>query len=115
MKAAWSDKECYYLLYHYALNGDLAKLLAEHGALKIEAARFFAANIVNGLDYLRKSRVVHRDLKPDNIVLNEDWKPQLADFGSSKAYNEDGHSITNYSANTVSDNASYSQCPSFYN
>ena len=47
--------------------------MKEHGPLKIEAARFFAAHIINGLEYLREKRVVHRDLKPDNIVLNENW------------------------------------------
>ena len=103
LRAAWSDDDYYYLLYQYALNGDLAKFMKEHGSLKIEAARFFAAHILNGLDYLRKSRVVHRDLKPDNIVLNEEWIPQLADFGSSKCYTEDGQSVTTQSANTVSD------------
>lgn len=87
--------------------------MKEHGSLKIEAARFFAAHILNGLDYLRKSRVVHRDLKPDNIVLNEEWIPQLADFGSSKCYTEDGQSVTTQSANTVSDITS--QCTTFYN
>ena len=36
MKAAWSDKENYYMLFDYAVNGDLSKFLEKHGALSPE-------------------------------------------------------------------------------
>jgi len=53
LKAAWTDKKHYYMLFDYALNGDLTNFLARHGALSIEMTRFMSANIINGLDYLR--------------------------------------------------------------
>lgn len=41
--------------------------------LTLELAKFFAAQIVGGLAYLRSQNLVHRDLKPANLVLNESF------------------------------------------
>ena len=87
MNAAWTDegqKENYYILFDYAVNGDLTSFLAKHGPLSLEMTKFLAAHIINGLDYLRSQGIVHRDLKPANILLNEKWVPLLADFGTAK-------------------------------
>ena len=84
MRAFWKDDHHQYMLFDYAVNGDLSKLLREHAPLNLDAARFFLAHIVNGLEYLRSRNLIHRDLKPANIVLNECWVPKLADFGTAK-------------------------------
>ena len=108
LKAAWTDKKHYYMLFEYALNGDLTKFLGQHGALSVEMTRFLSAHIINGLEYLRSKRIVHRDLKPANIVLNEKWQPLLADFGTAK--NMIDSSVSANSANTnltISDNVSH--------
>ena len=84
MRAFWKDSHHQYMLFDYAVNGDLSKFLREHAPLNLDTARFFLAHIVNGLEYLRSRNLMHRDLKPANIVLNENWIPKLADFGTAK-------------------------------
>lgn len=46
--------------------------------------KYFAAHILNGIEYLHKQGIVHRDLKPSNILLTDDYTPKLADFGTAK-------------------------------
>ena len=84
MRAFWKDNLHQYLLFDYAVNGDLSKFLEKHAPLDIETAKFLLAHIINGLEYLRSSNIMHRDLKPANIVLNENWIPKIADFGTAK-------------------------------
>lgn len=48
--------------------------------------------IADGLAYLHKGLnkgVIHRDIKPSNILLDDDWKPKIADFGTVKTFIED--------------------------
>lgn len=113
LKAAWTDKSHYYMLFEYALNGDLSNFLAKHGALSTEMTRFMSANILNGLDYLRSKRIVHRDLKPANIVLNDKWQPLLADFGTAKNMIDSGVSANSgNSFLSISDNVSHKSATS---
>ncbi len=84
MKSAWADKQYYYLLFDYAINGDLTGFLKSKGPLPPEVALHFSAQILAMLNSLRRERVVHRDIKPANILLDENWVLKLADFGSAK-------------------------------
>lgn len=51
----------------------------------MDLSKYFAAQIVSSLKYLRSKNVVHRDLKPANIVLNENYQIKLTDFGTAKS------------------------------
>jgi len=73
MRSAWAEKDYLYLLYDFALNGDLSTFLRANAPLKFDTAQYFAAQLLGALAYLRSQRVVHRDLKPANILLNEKW------------------------------------------
>jgi len=63
--------------------GDLAFHIAASPdrCLPEERARFYAAQIVLALDHLHSNRIVYRDLKPDNIMLDEEGNVALADLG----------------------------------
>jgi len=61
---------------------DLKK--AFRGRLSERLTRFYAAEIINALNYLNKHKIVHRDLKPQNIFIDESFHVKIGDFGAAK-------------------------------
>ena len=66
--------------------GDLATQLARWGRLGRDRARFYAAEIVEGVEGLHAAGVIYRDLKPENILIAADGHIVLTDFGLSKEF-----------------------------
>lgn len=73
-----------YLVMEYLIGGDLYSLLRKMGCLEEHAARVYIAELVLALEYLHSLGVVHRDLKPDNILIAHDGHIKLTDFGLSR-------------------------------
>ncbi|KAM7280417.1 hypothetical protein ACFE04_007551 [Oxalis oulophora] len=73
-----------YLVMEYLNGGDLYSLLRNLGCLDEDVARVYIAEVVLALEYLHSLRVVHRDLKPDNLLIAHDGHIKLTDFGLSK-------------------------------
>lgn len=73
-----------YLVMEYMVGGDLKSLLAMYGFFEESAARFYAAEICLALQYLHKQGIVHRDIKPDNMLISTTGHVKLTDFGLSK-------------------------------
>ncbi len=65
--------------------GSLKELLERRGPLSPTEAERYLAPIAEALDYAHSRGILHRDVKPANILLREDGRPQLADFGIAKA------------------------------
>ncbi|CAL1694869.1 unnamed protein product [Somion occarium] len=86
VKLWWSfhDKENLFLDFHPG--GDLATQLARWGRLGRDRARFYAAEIVEGVEGLHAAGVIYRDLKPENILIGADGHIVLTDFGLSKEF-----------------------------
>ena len=80
---AFTSPTAVYLVMEYAAGGDLASLLAGVGALDEGAARPYIAEAVLALAYCHARGVVHRDVKPDNLLIAGDGHVKLADFGLS--------------------------------
>ncbi|XP_050663541.1 uncharacterized protein LOC126964466 isoform X2 [Leptidea sinapis] len=75
-----------YLVTEYAPNGEIFEHLVERGRMpESEAARAFA-QMVAAVGYCHQNRVVHRDLKAENLLLDKDMNIKLADFGFSNEY-----------------------------
>ncbi|KAH8311652.1 hypothetical protein KR044_007363 [Drosophila immigrans] len=73
-----------YLVMEYMVGGDLKSLLAMYGYFDEPTARFYVAEIVMALQYLHQHGIVHRDIKPDNMLLSSSGHVKLTDFGLSK-------------------------------
>lgn len=71
-------------MLEHCSNGSLYEYLKKHKTIDVGAARYFIANIVNGLEYLHKKKIIHRDLKPANILINHQFELKLADFGTAR-------------------------------
>jgi len=81
---SFQDENHLYLAMEYIPGGDVRSLIRHSGVLYEDHARFFSAEILMGLETLHEMGFVHRDLKPDNILISADGHLILSDFGLSK-------------------------------
>lgn len=70
-----------YLVMEYVKGRSLRDLLAESGTLELERVQALVRELAAGLEHAHARGVVHRDVKPENILLREDGSPVLIDFG----------------------------------
>ena len=68
----------------YLPGGDLMNLLMKKDIFTHEEAQFYTAEILLALDSVHKMKYIHRDLKPDNVLLDSDGHIKLSDFGLCK-------------------------------
>ena len=73
-----------YMVMEYLSKGDFSDFIRLNFPLHLSTIKFYAAEIVNFLEYIQTKKIVHRDLKPENIMLNEKWHLQVIDFGTAR-------------------------------
>ena len=96
VKLWWSfhDPERLFLVMDFHPGGDLATQLARWGRLGRDRARFYATEIVEGIEGLHKNRIIYRDLKPENVLIGSDGHIVLTSFGLSKEFPRRSNTIT---------------------
>lgn len=72
-----------YFVMRFMTGGSLSDLI-EKGSIPIEETAKIVEKIAQGLAYAHRKGVIHRDLKPDNILFNDDDEPFISDFGVAK-------------------------------
>ena len=79
------DNENINIIMEYAPNGNLFELLSKekNGFSEYKAFEYFI-QVVNAVYYLHNNNIIHRDIKPENILIGEDNKIKLCDFGWAK-------------------------------
>jgi len=78
----------------FASKGDLLGFCRLRGALPEAQCKEMLYQIADGLNYLHEKNIIHRDLKCENILINQDNKCQIADFGFARKMEEDSISST---------------------
>ncbi|XP_006655141.1 probable LRR receptor-like serine/threonine-protein kinase At1g56130 [Oryza brachyantha] len=99
------DSKTPLLVYEYLENGSLDRAIFGH-SLKLDWAMRFdiILGIARGLTYLHEEssvRIVHRDIKASNILLDTDFTPKISDFGLAKLYDEKKTHVSTRIAGTL--------------
>lgn len=81
---AFQTNKSLHFVVDYCSNGTLAEQLATHGIFTEDEAKFFAIELLLVLEYLHKLDIIYRDLKPENLLLDDRGQIRLTDFGLAK-------------------------------
>ncbi|XP_065295894.1 serine/threonine-protein kinase Warts isoform X1 [Dermacentor albipictus] len=96
---SFQDERNLYFVMDYIPGGDLMSLLIRLGVFEEHLARFYIAELVLALESVHKLGFIHRDIKPDNVLIDRDGHIKLTDFGlctgfrwthNSKYYQKNG-------------------------
>ena len=87
LQVGWDADPPFYVM-EYVENGSLDDLLKRHGTFSVPEAVELFREIAVGLAHAHGKGVLHCDLKPANILLDQDHRPRLADFGQSRLSHE---------------------------
>lgn len=79
------DDECHFIVMEYAEGKDLARVLREDGPMSVDRATRIAGQVCNALAHAHTVGVVHRDVKPANIIIGSADKVKVTDFGIARA------------------------------
>lgn len=95
------EDECFYLVMEYIEGPTLAEYIHSHGPLSVETAIKFTEQILSGIKHAHDMRIVHRDIKPQNVLIDKNKTLKIFDFGIAKALSETSLTQTNHVLGTV--------------
>lgn len=78
----------YHVFLEYVPGGSIRSMLRRFGCFDEGLTRLYTRQILLGLEYLHQRKIIHRDIKGANILVDRDGVVKLADFGASVAFQE---------------------------
>ena len=107
LKFSFQDQKYLYLGMEYLPGGDLMTLLMARDILPEQDAKFYAAEMVLAIESVHEMGCIHRDLKPDNVLIDKDGHIKLSDFGLSKKleiFFDKNNKFNNNNSNNIQEN-----------
>ena len=100
LKYSFQEGDFLYLIMEYLPGGDLMNLFIKKDTLTEEEAKFYICEIILAIESIHNLNCIHRDIKPDNILIDKKGHIKLSDFGLAKiADNIFKEDIINYKGN----------------
>ena len=84
LKASFQEDDFLYLIMEYLPGGDFMNLLIKKDILTEDEARFYTAELILAIENIHKLDCIHRDIKPDNVLIDKTGHIKLSDFGLAK-------------------------------
>ncbi|KAG8914839.1 hypothetical protein FRC00_010471 [Tulasnella sp. 408] len=81
-------KEFFSVFLEYVPGGSVGSVLRRHGKFEENIIRSFTSQIIDGLAYLHANKIIHRDIKADNVLVDPSGNCKISDFGISKQSEE---------------------------
>jgi serine/threonine kinase 38 len=107
LKYSFQEGDFLFLIMEFLPGGDLMNLLIAKDTLNEEEAKFYLCEIILAIESIHNLNCIHRDIKPDNILIGKNGHIKLSDFGLAKiADNIFKEDIINYKKNTHNRNFS---------
>jgi serine/threonine-protein kinase len=78
------DGEFHYIVMENVRGPNLKELIYKHGPFSVDGAVFIIGQVAAALDYAHQRGLVHRDVKPQNILVNREGNAKVVDFGIAK-------------------------------
>ena len=94
MHFAFQDFSKLYLVMDLLSGGDLRYHIAKNKTFTEQETKFFISNLILSLEYIHSQKIIHRDVKPENLVLDSKGYVRLTDFGVAKINEPDNSSET---------------------
>ena len=96
-----NEGEFYYLILEYVEGMTLKDYMTKNSRIPIETIVHIAKQIAAGLSHAHQNGIIHRDIKPQNILMNENLTCKITDFGIARAYGDTTLTQTNQMLGTV--------------
>jgi serine/threonine protein kinase len=96
-----ADEETYFIVMEYCAGHDLRQQIDESGAMPVPRCLEVMRQVCEALAYAHDQGIIHRDIKPDNIMLLQDGSAKLMDFGLASIVHETGLTQTGVTLGTL--------------
>src|SRR6188508_3309469 len=91
---AEKQENVFFIVMEFVPGETLESIIAQEGALDVSRALDFTCQICNAVDHAHRQGVLHRDLRPSNVIVSENRMAKVADFGTSRFLEIAAHGTT---------------------
>ncbi len=84
------DEDRHYIVMEYVDGPDLKTIIRQQGRLSVDEALDIATQVAAGVGHAHRAGIIHRDIKPQNVLLTRGGRAKVVDFGIARALSESG-------------------------